>query len=171
MTIDELKDDFVVNMTLGVTQLHEVVVEHLDLEEIVKGTWKRNKALRKQEYFGEAFYRHISKLDYQFTEVHESFYEVLYNNQSFDRWKITNGRYAFREFLDDSRKEKTPFIVDFSSLSKIMKIYYESSASIIVPAGPLVKGFSYQLEDYQIIGSVFPWPASSFRFFEYLLNE
>ncbi|MFT7055206.1 MAG: hypothetical protein ACJAXB_000484 [Candidatus Endobugula sp.] len=32
-----------------------------------------------------------------------------------------------------------------------MKIYYELSATIIVPAGPLVKGFTYQLEDYKII--------------------
>ncbi|MFT7055207.1 MAG: hypothetical protein ACJAXB_000483 [Candidatus Endobugula sp.] len=113
LVIDEINDDYEINLSLGVTQLYDVVVGNLDLEQIVKEAWKRNKALGNQDFFGQAFYRQLSKVDGEFTEVHESFYEVLYNNQGFNRWQMTNGRYAFKEFLDNSKKEKNPSFLTF----------------------------------------------------------
>jgi len=152
ITIDQSQGNLEIHVSSGITQLDDVVITNVSLEAIIKEAWKRNKALRKQEYFGKAFYRQITTVDEKATEVQESFYEVLYNNQGFERWQMTNGRYALNKFLDKKKKEKTPNSGNFSALSKVMGIYYDKSMPMIFPVGPLYQAvYEYELEDYSIL--------------------
>lgn len=135
-------------------QLANVVVSAVSPGSLVHEAWKKNKAKKNQRYFGKAFYRQITQINQEPVEVQESFYDIIYNNQGFHRWQLTNGRYALKDYMDEEKTELTPKYKNYSSLTKMIGIYHDGSMLFKLPAGKAYKRiYDFELEETRVIGS------------------
>jgi hypothetical protein len=122
-----------------ITTLPSITVSSLSPGEILRKVWEKNKDTNKSEHQAKAFYRQINKTDDSlFTEVHEVFYDLLYTTQGITKWKIEQGRFAKQKLFKSQINGKSEKVVaesNFSSLSKIMKMFYSGSNGPLFPIG------------------------------------
>lgn len=133
ISIYATKDTIMVYLKQSVNILPEIQVMALSPAEILKAAWQKNKLFNDVEHQGRAFYRQINKTDSSYTEVHEVFYTLIYTNQGISKWKLNQGRFAQQTSFQHRSKGKAEKIVairNFSSLSKIIKMYYTSSGNV-----------------------------------------
>jgi len=81
-----LQPSMVVTQELTVTDDYEIKVVEKAIDRLLSKIDNR--------IYGKAFYRQLTRSDSIYTEFIETFYNSELSNNSIERWKIVNGRYA-----------------------------------------------------------------------------
>ncbi|MFM7857146.1 MAG: carboxypeptidase-like regulatory domain-containing protein, partial [Flammeovirgaceae bacterium] len=140
--IDKSSSTIIFYLTPSVTMLPEISVSNVSTAGVLRKVWEKNNAQIESSYSGKSFYRQISITDDSlFTEVHEVFYDLLFTNQGITKWKLNQGRFAKQHYFKTTKgkEEKVVGERNFSSLSKIAKMFYTGPRGPLFPIGKNVE--------------------------------
>jgi len=126
-------EEMIVELTPGELVMKELVVqgprnENFAYDLLRKAYYKILNKRRNQEY-GKAFYRQISKNGDEYSELYEIFYDTRYSNNGVEDWAIQEGRYALKLSSVDS------FIYNknFTQMVRLLTVIQPKTEDLIMP--------------------------------------
>ncbi len=131
-------EELTIELTPGRFLMNELVVEGTGNRafayDLVKKAYYRTIGKGRQERFGKAFYRQISKNGDEYSELYEMFYDTKYSNNGVEDWAIQEGRYALKLSSLDS------FIYNknFTLMVRLLTIVQPPTQDLIMPLSPAV---------------------------------
>ena len=109
-------DSLQINLSTTTLALPTAVVDGEYARQLAQKAHEKARAT-KQVYKGKGFYRQLSKVDGEYTEVIESFVDIHFSNQQIESWEVIEGRYG------KTKKEGIIRFNNFSFLSRGVAVY------------------------------------------------
>lgn len=133
ITVTE-SEELLIELTPGRFLMDEVVVQgtgnsKFAYDLINNAYYKTTTGKGRQERYGKAFYRQISKNGDEYSELYEMFYDTKFSNNGVEDWAIQEGRYALKLSAFDS------FIYNknFTLMVRLLTIVQPPTQDLIMP--------------------------------------
>jgi hypothetical protein len=132
-------EELVIELTPGKLLMEEVVITGAGnanfAYELVNKAYYRVIGKGREERYGKAFYRQISRNGDEFSELYEIFYDTRYNNNGVEDWAIQEGRYALKLATVDS------FIYNknFTLMVRLLTVVQPKTEDLIMPVSEAVR--------------------------------
>ncbi len=126
-------EELIIELTPGKLLMHELVIKGAGNDDfaydLVRKAYYKVIGKGRNQRYGKAFYRQISKNGDEFSELYEIFYDTRYTNNGVEDWAIQEGRYALKLSTVDS------FIYNknFTQMVRLLTVVQPKTEDLIVP--------------------------------------
>jgi len=131
-------DELVIELEPGKLLMDELVIKGAGSKkfayDLVRKAYYKVIGKGRNQRYGKAFYRQISKNGDDYSELYEIFYDTRYSNNGVDDWAIQEGRYALKLSTVDS------FIYNknFTHMVRLLTVVQPKTEDLIMPLSEMV---------------------------------
>lgn len=148
ITVDQAQTSLKIALSAAELEGVEVVAKRTaKIYQLITKALKRTREQLKQERFGKAFYRQVSKNDSIYSELYEIFYDTKFNANGITDWALQQGRYALQE---NNEGKGLVFNKNFTLIDRVFPTIDPGIDLFFSPISPRVEDF-YLLRTEKII--------------------